>query len=153
MERVLWVALDFPCIAFFLYIVPGNIFRLSGRMFLIYDIRLDDIWSTCTSSPCTGNWHRPCSHCQPLFETWPQTRFSNGLWFIFKSMSTHIHPPGFEHDPRPTSCPAWGAHPPSGSPPCSCCCPWPPNTLRASLILCKSHLWCTNHILGRKLST
>ena len=92
MERVLWVALDFPCIAFFLYIVPGNIFRLSGRMFLIYDIRLDDIWSTCTSSPCTGNWHRPCSHRQSLFETWSQTRFSNGLSFFFKSMSTHIHP-------------------------------------------------------------
>ena len=31
MERLFWVALDFPCIATFLYIVPGNIFSLFGR--------------------------------------------------------------------------------------------------------------------------
>ena len=46
--------------------------------------------------------------------------------------------PGFEHDPRPTSRPAWGTYSSSCSPPCSCGCPRPTNTLRTSFILCKS---------------
>ena len=84
MERVLWVALDFPCIATFLYIVPGNIFFFSRAKSSDSDSRLDDVWSTCAFSPCTGYCQCPCSDRQPWFETWPQARFSNGLLFIFQ---------------------------------------------------------------------
>ena len=48
----------------------------------IFDSRLDDIWSTCAFSACTGNWHCSRSHRQPLFATWPQARFSNGLFLV-----------------------------------------------------------------------
>ena len=105
MERVLWVALDFPCIATFLYIVPGNIFSFSGQN----DKILAPGWMT------SGQLvpFLPALAIAIALALTASLALKHGLRPDFPTVcgsyfNLCLFPPnpGFEHDPRPTSRPA-----------------------------------------------